>query len=169
MDESIKTESNETFEKQNENISNLEENLKIAKYFTDAFSVQPLPLNQYSPLALAFIGDGIYDLVIRTVVVEEGNAPVNKLHHKVSHYVKAAFQASLVHVIEPYLTEEEKKIYKRGRNAKSFTKAKNATVIDYRQATGLETLMGYLYLDNQMDRAIALIRYGIETINKVKK
>jgi len=100
--------------------------------------------------------------VIRTVVVEQGNAPVNKLHKKVSNLVKAPTQMKIFHKIEPILTEEEFGIYKRGRNAKSFTSAKNASITEYRIATGLEALIGYLYLNNQFPRIIQLIQYGLK-------
>ena len=128
----------------------------------DTFELQPVMAKQYSPLTLAYIGDAIYDLIIRTMLVEHGNAPVNKLHRKASSFVKAEAQARLIHQIEDELTEEELAIYKRGRNAKSATSAKNASVLDYRTATGFGALMGYLYLDNQIDRALWLVQYGLE-------
>lgn len=128
----------------------------------ETFSLPETDLKSYSPLTLAFIGDVVYDLVIRTLVVEQGNAPVNKLHKKVSSLVKASAQMELYHGIEDMLTEEELSIYKRGRNAKSFTTAKNASITEYRSATGLEALMGYLYLDNRLERVLELIKAGLE-------
>lgn len=119
-------------------------------------------LRTYSPLTLAYIGDAVYELVIRTMIVEEGNAPVNKLHKRSSALVKAAAQAQLIHAIEPFLNEEELGIYKRGRNAKSYTTAKNASVIDYRTATGFEALMGWLYLKGDHERMLELIHSGLE-------
>lgn len=116
---------------------------------------------QYSPLTLAYLGDSVYDLAIRTVLVELANQPVNHLHRKASSIVKAESQARLLHEILDELSEEELAIYKRGRNAKSASSAKNASVIDYRTATGLEALMGYLYLENRMERAIALLKEGL--------
>ncbi len=116
---------------------------------------------QFSPLTLAYIGDGIYDLVIRTMVVERGNAPVNKLHHNVSHLVKAGTQAEMIELLKEDLTEEEFLVYKRGRNAKSFTSAKNASIVDYRKATGFEALIGYLYLNQEQQRLLDLIKLGI--------
>ena len=106
---------------------------------------------------MAYIGDAIYDLVIRTYVVEHGNAPVNKLHNKVIKLVQASAQAKLYHIIQDKLTDEEEAIYKRGRNAKSFTSSKNADIIEYRTATGLEALFGYLYLTGQTARLLELI------------
>lgn len=111
-----------------------------------------------SPLTLAYIGDGIYDLIIRTMIVDRGNMPVNKIHQEVCKHVKATAQAEIFHEIEEKLTEEELSVYKRGRNAKSFTSAKNAGIVEYRTATGLEALMGYLYLTNQMERLLELLK-----------
>lgn len=127
------------------------------------FDLKEIDAKQYSPLTLAFIGDAIYDMVVRTIIVEQANAPVNKLHKKVSSIVKASAQMELLHRIKSDFTEEEEHIYKRGRNAKSFTAAKNASIGDYRVATGLEALMGYLYLTNQMERIIFLMKKGLET------
>ena len=127
----------------------------------EKFDLKAGNAKQFSPLTLAYIGDGIYDLVIRTMVVEKGNAPVNKLHHNVSHLVKAATQAEIIELLENDLREEEIAVYKRGRNAKSFTSAKNATIGDYRKATGFEALIGYLYLNKEQQRLLDLIKLGI--------
>ncbi len=132
--------------------------LRIAGFIKGALMLPETDIKTYSPLTLAFIGDSIYDLIIRTCVVERGNAPVNKLHKRCSLLVQASAQAELYHIIKDQLTEEESFIFKRGRNAKSFTSAKNASVVEYRTATGLEALMGYLYLTDQMDRLLELIK-----------
>lgn len=116
----------------------------------------------YSPLALAFIGDGIYDLVIRTMIVRQGNCQPEKLHKQTSTLVKASAQSEMIDRIMELLTEEELSVYKRGRNAKSYTMAKNATMKDYRKATGFEALMGYLYLKNETERMMFLIKKGLE-------
>lgn len=134
------------------------------QYIKTAFNLPATDIKTYSPLTLAFIGDSIFDLIIRTTVVESGNAPVNKLHNRAAKLVQAASQAELYHTIKETLTEEETAIFKRGRNAKSFTSAKNAGVIEYRTATGLETLFGYLYLTDQMDRVMELIKPQIEKL-----
>ena len=118
-------------------------------------------LKTYSGLTLAYIGDAVYDIVIRTMLVARGNAPVNKLHVEASGIVKAEAQKNALQKIEPLLTEEEMAVYKRGRNSKSYTTAKNASVTDYRIATGYEALIGYLYLDGQTDRLLYLIKEGI--------
>ncbi len=139
-------------------INNTMSELRIAGFIKEAFMLPDTDIKTYSPLTLAFIGDSIYDLIIRTCVVESGNAPVNKLHKRCSLLVQASAQAELYHMIKEQLTEEESFIFKRGRNAKSFTSAKNASVVEYRTATGLEALMGYLYLTDQMERLLELIK-----------
>ena len=108
-----------------------------------------------------YIGDDAYDLVIRTYLLGKGNMPVNKLNRMADGLVRAKAQSDMMDVIEPMLDEEEHAVYKRGRNAKSYTKAKNATVADYRRATGFEALMGYLYLQGRYVRMVELIRAGI--------
>ena len=119
-------------------------------------------IRTYSPLTLAYIGDGIFDVIIRSIVVGRGNTPVNQLHHKTSHVVKAHSQAIMAEALMDVLTDTEKDIYRRGRNAKSHTMAKNATVTDYRSATGFEALMGYLYLTDQMERMMEVVSIGLE-------
>ena len=119
-------------------------------------------LRSYSPLTLAYIGDGVYELIIRTILVKKGNCPVNQLHKKASSLVKAGAQSKMMELLEPDLTEEELAVYKRGRNAHSPTMAKHATMADYRRATGFEALMGYLYLNHQMKRLIDLVKLGME-------
>ncbi|HCT90626.1 MAG TPA: ribonuclease III [Lachnospiraceae bacterium] len=116
---------------------------------------------QYSPLTLAYLGDAVYELLIRTAVVVAGNAPVNKLNRRASNLSKAAAQSEMAGRLMEYFTEEELAMYKRGRNAHSYTKAKNATVGDYRRATGLEAVFGFLYLEGKMDRILALINTGL--------
>lgn len=125
------------------------------------FQTQDTDAKSYSPLVLAYIGDGIYDLIIRTVVVNRGNTQANKLHRKTSSLVKAAAQSAMVDTLLELLTEEELAVYKRGRNAKSATMAKNATMADYRKATGFEALMGYLYLKQQWERMVYLVKEGL--------
>ncbi|MBQ6441721.1 MAG: ribonuclease III [Lachnospiraceae bacterium] len=127
-------------------------------YIRNAFAITDVDVQTYSPLTLAFIGDGIYDLIIRTIVVGKGNTKPAKLHHETASMVKAAAQARYMDVIEPELTPEEEAVFKRGRNANSPTMAKNASMADYRRATGFEALMGYLYLTGQDDRMLELIR-----------
>lgn len=131
------------------------------KKFKELFELEDTDIRSYSPLTLAYIGDAIYEMVIRTILVEKGNTQVNKLHQRASKLVKASAQSEIIEKLKPYLTEEEMGIFKRGRNAKSFTMAKNASMSDYRRATGFEALMGHLYLTEQWDRMLELIKIGI--------
>ena len=124
------------------------------------FNIKDKDIRSFSPLTLAYIGDAIYEVVIRTIIVEKGNAPVNKLHHKASSIVKATAQKEDMEIILPLLSSEEEAVFKRGRNAKSYTSAKNASVIDYRIATGFEALMGFLYLTGKNERMLELIKAG---------
>jgi ribonuclease-3 family protein len=136
----------------------------FASYLKGAFQLPDTDIKSFSPLTLAYIGDTVYDLIIKTSVVEKGNAPVNKLHKRVTKYVQATAQAEHYHLIEPMLTEEEMAIYKRGRNAKSYTSAKNAGIVEYRTATGVEALIGYLFLTDQTDRLMELMRPVVNQI-----
>ena len=128
------------------------------------FACKEQDVRAYSPLTLAYMGDAIYELVIRSVVVERANRSANDLHKKTVRYVKAPTQAAMIVALVPELTEEEEAVYKRGRNAKSYTAAKNASLGDYRKATGFEALMGFLYLTGQTERLLYLIKKGIELV-----
>ncbi|MCL2051631.1 MAG: ribonuclease III [Lachnospiraceae bacterium] len=130
------------------------------------FELPDVDVRTYSPLALAYIGDGIFDIIIRTIVVGQGNSASHNLHIKVSNYVNAAAQASMIKSLLPDLTEEELSVYKRGLNTKTITTAKNASLQDYRKATGLEAVIGYLYLNAQMDRIIELVKLGLGRIER---
>lgn len=118
-------------------------------------------IRTYSPLTLAYIGDSVYELIIRTKLVTFINAPVNKLNKQGSELAKAATQAWMIQSIEELLSETELDYYKRGRNAKSYTSAKNASITDYRKATGFEALVGYLYLTGQDERMMTLVGTAI--------
>lgn len=133
-----------------------------------SFATQGADPGQYSPLSLAFIGDSIYGAIIKTVVVLSGNCPANTLDHKAVKYIKAVSQSKVAdHLLDSgILSEEELAIYKRGRNAKSPTTAKNAPVGDYRKATGLEALIGWLYLRGDMDRVLEIVHIAIEVVKR---
>lgn len=139
----------------------MEESITILDAIKRDFGCKEVDIRTYSPLTLAYIGDAIYDLVIRTIVVERGNSTANKLHRKAVAYVNARVQAMMIDALEDELSEEEESVYHRGRNAKSYTSAKNASVIEYRKATGLEALCGYLYLQGRQERMLYLIREAI--------
>ena len=124
----------------------MEESIKIEEAIAKALKLEAVDPRTYSPLVLAYIGDAVYELLIRTKVINHGSMQVNKMHKKSASLVKAETQANIIKAIQEDLTEEELAVYKRGRNAKSATTAKHATMIDYRMATGFEALVGYLYL-----------------------
>lgn len=115
----------------------------------------------YSPLALAYIGDAVYDLIIRTVVVERANRPANELHRLTVRYVNAGAQSRMAEALMDKFTEEEQAVYRRGRNSKPHTTAKNASAREYLEATGFEAVLGYLYLADNMPRVLELVREGI--------
>lgn len=122
-------------------------------------------IKQYSPLALAYMGDCIFDLCVRTHILKQANMPANKLHQKSKALVNATSQSKMYkHLIE-IVSEEEKAILKRGRNAHTNTKAKNATMMDYKNATGLEALFGYLYFKEEYNRIDELFKICLEISN----
>ncbi len=131
-------------------------------YLNSKFDIEPKDIRTYSPLTLAYIGDAIFDVVVRSLLVNKGNTAVNKLHQRASSVVKAPTQARMAAALMDDFTEEEADWYRRGRNSKPHTKAKNATTMDYLEATGFEAVMGYLYLTGDMDRICELVRRGIE-------
>ena len=120
-------------------------------YLKKQFQLNDPDIRSYSPLTLAYIGDGIYELYIRTILIKQGNCQVNKLHKQASRLVKAQAQSEMVQVLEPHFTEEEEAVYKRGR-----------------RATGFEAVMGYLYLTEQYCRMIDLIKMGLEALEDGK-
>ncbi|EQG33491.1 ribonuclease III domain protein [Clostridioides difficile DA00126] len=120
-----------------------------------------------SPLVLAYLGDTVYETSIREYLIRQNTQrKVNDLHKLAIKYVKAKAQATIIYEIEIELTEEESKIYKRGRNQKSNTSPKNADIIDYKHATGFEALVGYLYLNNEIERLQYIINKGIKIIER---
>ena len=130
-----------------------------------SFHTEGVNPTTYSPLALAYLGDAVYDLIIRTLFVEKKNMPAKKLHGQTVRLVKAEAQAKLILAIEDALTEDELAVFKRGRNAKSASVAKNASIHDYRNATGFEALCGHLYLSGQTARIMGLIHLGFERLH----
>lgn len=135
-------------------------------YMQEIFQMQEADVKSYSPLALAYIGDCIFDLIIKSLVLNQGNKQVQKLHKETSQIVQASSQSRMMRVLQEHLTEEEHAIYKRGRNAKTVTPAKNQSVTDYRRATGFEALLGYLYLKKDWKRLLELVKLGLEALEK---
>lgn len=145
----------------------MEESLSLLKKLKQEFDCEDVDLRNYSPLTLAFLGDCVFDLIVRTVIVERGNRAPESLHKKKSAVVKAQTQAKMAEIIMESLSEEELSVYKRGRNAKSYSVAKNASVSDYRKATGFEALLGYLYLLDKEDRVIELVKLALNRLELV--
>lgn len=142
----------------------MEEELGLLHQIQEQFACKEIDIRTYSPLTLAFLGDCVFEIVIRTVVVGRGNKQPGALHKEKAKIVNAATQARMIEALQEELTEDEVAIYRRGRNAKSYSSAKNASITDYRKATGLEALCGFLYLNGQMDRALYLIERGLEKL-----
>lgn len=120
---------------------------------------------ELSPLVLAYIGDAVYELLARTRVVALGNAPVNKMNSQARRIVNAKAQSDAYFSMAESLTEEELAVFKRGRNATSYTHPKNMDLSDYRHATGVEAVFGYLYLSGNHDRITQLFElvYPLDT------
>lgn len=123
-----------------------------------------IDIRTYSPLALAYIGDSVFDIYVRTKVVKEGNTSVNNLHKKSVKYVSAKAQCQMVLKIMDFLTEEEQNVFRRGKNTKMHTVAKNATLTEYRNATGFEAVLGWLYLQDRIERLEEIIKRAMETV-----
>jgi len=122
-------------------------------------------LNTLSPLALAFLGDSVYEMFVRTKILSGGNRPANELHKIAVGYVKAKAQANAAHKILDMLTDDELTIYKRGRNTNIHTVPKNADMADYRHATALETLIGYLYLKGEEERLKKILNAAFDSLS----
>jgi len=135
---------------------------EILDYLLKPFNIERKEAKEFSPLVLAYIGDAVYELMIRSILVSRGNRPVNKLNKDATSLVKAAAQSEIVKLISDNLSEEEYTVFKRGRNSSPHTMAKNASMSDYKYATGFEALIGFLYLDNRCDRALELVKLGID-------
>ncbi len=124
--------------------------------------VKQSDIRMYNPLVLAYVGDAVYEMFVRTLLVSSGVMQVAKLHKRAINYVKAKSQAEILTALEEMLYPDELDIVRRGRNTKSATVPKNADIGDYRYATGLEALIGYLYLTGSIDRLIDIFDRIIE-------
>ena len=150
-------------------MTNLEEKIAQTGMISDSLKTEKVTdIRQIPALTLAYLGDAIYELILRTMLVEQGMSHVDSLNKKASGYAKAPTQAKIFKVIEECLTEDELGFYKRGRNAKSGSVAKSGTVMEYRIATGFESMLGYLYLSGQQDRILELVKQGISGLETSK-
>ncbi len=131
----------------------------------NSFPVGSRDIRTYSPLALAYLGDAVFEIMIRTLITERTGGPVKNLHKRTSALVNAGAQAKLAASMQEQLTKEELTAFRHGRNAKASSVAKNADIHDYRNATGLEALFGYLYLTGRSGRAVKLLKYAFEQLD----
>ncbi len=136
------------------------------EYIKQVLQLKEVDVKQYSPLVLAYIGDCVYDLIIKTMVINGGNKQVHKLHEETSSYVQASTQSLMMRTMQEHLNGEEHAIYRRGRNAKSVSPAKNQSITDYRRATGFEALIGYLYLKRDYKRLMDLVKIGLDSLEE---
>ncbi len=139
---------------------------EVAAYMEELFQMEKVDIAMYSPLTLAYIGDSIYDLIIKSLIINQGNKQVNKLHKETSGLVQAATQSLMMRTLQDLLSDEERAVYKRGRNAKSISPAKNQSITDYRRATGFEALLGYLYLKKEWKRMLDLVKIGLDSLQE---
>ncbi|RRJ67380.1 ribonuclease III [Paenibacillus oralis] len=135
-------------------------------WFPDAPSK---PARLLPPLALAYIGDAVFEVAVRQHVMSRSNLRPHHLHRESTKYVSAKAQAQLLALLEPQLTEDEKTIVRQGRNAKSGTTPKNADVLEYRHATAFESLVGYLYYTGAHDRLRQLVAQGFAHLESERR
>lgn len=145
--------------------SHMNHNYSLLDEIHQQFPVDEKDIRSFSPLKLAYLGDAVFELIIRTIIIEETGGPVKNLHERTSRFVNAGSQAKLIQCLMDDLTEEELRTYRHGRNAKASSVAKHADIRDYRNATGLEALFGYLYLTGRTARAIELCRLGFDKLH----
>lgn len=139
----------------------MEKGIRLPERIWEEFACKEQDIRNYSPLTLAYIGDCVYEMIIRTIVVEKGNKQPQKLHRESSGFSKAGTQCRIYEALLDEVTEEEADILRRGKNAHFHTKAKNASVSEYKNATALEALFGYLYLTGRMERVLELLKTGL--------
>jgi ribonuclease-3 family protein len=143
----------------------MEENLSMLDQIHKEFGTGGVDIKTYSPLTFAYIGDVVFEIIIRTLIVEKGQRAANTLHKHTTKIVCAQTQAKMLEAVYEDLTEEEQDIYRRGKNTKIHSSAKNASLSDYRKATGFEALCGYLFLKNDTARITYIVRTALEKAN----
>ncbi len=129
----------------------------------ETFGGGDVDIRTYSPVTLAYIGDAVFELIIRTLIVEKGQRAANTLHKHTTKVVCAQTQAKMIDAVYDTLTEEEQDIYRRSKNTKLHSTAKNASLADYRKATGFEALCGYLFLEDDVERITQLVKQAVDT------
>lgn len=131
----------------------------------EQFDIKDTDINTYNPLTLAFIGDSVYETIVRTMVVSKGNKSVNALAKDKNKLVNAKTQSRIAEILTEYYTEKEADIYRRGKNAKTANHSKSAAYSEYHRATGLEAVFGYLYLTGKLDRCLELFKTALEKLD----
>ena len=142
---------------------------EAAEQLRSVLGLSPVDLRTYSPAALAYLGDAVYELTLRTVLMHQGNTSTHALQQRGSKLSRAAAQAAMAKGLMDQLTDEEKRVLQRGKNAKTTSMAAHADPKDYRLATGLEALFGYLYLSDQAERLLTLMREGLALLTEEPK
>ena len=140
----------------------------------NSFKITEKPPDQIGPLKLAYLGDSVYEMIIRTTLMDTGERSVKKMNKDAHELVNATAQAEVARILVPLLNDEEKSVFKRGRNAKSNSVSKHSNIQDYRVATGLEAVFGYWYLTDQMERALSLFYFAcmelkLEEVTRLKE
>jgi ribonuclease-3 family protein len=130
----------------------------------EQFEIKGTDINTYNPLTLAFIGDSVYEIIVRTLVVSKGNKSVNALAKDKNKLVNAKTQSRIAEILTEVFTEEEADIYRRGKNAKTANHSKSAAYSEYHRATGLEAVFGYLYLTGKLDRCLELLKTALDKL-----
>ena len=138
-------------------------------YLSRMPGMEPVDPKTASPLVLAYIGDCVFDLIMKLMAAGRGNRQVHKLHEETSRYVQASAQSFMMRAMQEQLTAEEHAVYRRGRNARSVTPAKNQSITDYRRATGFEALIGYLYLSGEYERLTELVNVGLASMENADR
>lgn len=128
----------------------------------DSFGGEGTDIRTYSPLTFAYLGDAVFEIIIRTLIVEKGQRAANTLHKHTTKIVCAETQARMIEAVYDYLSEQEQNIYRRGKNTKINSAAKHASLSDYKKATGFEALCGYLYLQGNTERIIEIVKKALE-------
>lgn len=123
----------------------------------------------YSPLVLAYLGDSFYETLAREYLISDGDCVVSKLNEQIKDIITAVSQSNLIEIMLPHLDETETWFYKTGRNARNTHHAKSAEAVQYRRATGLECLFGYLYLSGKQDRARELFEFAVSAKSEEKE
>lgn len=123
----------------------------------------------YSPLVLAYLGDSFYETLAREYVVSDGNCVVSKLNESIKEYITAVSQSRIAGILDSQLDETEMWFYKHGRNARNTHHSKSAEAVEYRRATGLECLFGYLYLSGNHERARELFAYAVREQDEMRR